>query len=226
MGFLSEESTPKRWFRMSNDLTTNQLNTLEDIDPKFNDNYKPGYFGFTFDNNSFISKGIIWFTKKPDHLVKVSHVFIVEHDGYGIEATLNKKVDGVHRFEIQQYFNNPHTHVFFKKPRGLKPEYTDLILAEANRRIGNKYDSPLFAGFVLRWILKPLENSTWLRRKPSIFNSSNKDICSELASICLNEVQFYRRFEPLKSYHSSKIDPVRLCNAERLWQEWTFPKSS
>lgn len=194
---------------------------IKERQPKFGGNYKPGYVGFTFTDNSFISSGIIFFTNKPTSTINVSHTFLVDKDGTGLEATLTKGVNGVRRFRLDEYFNNPHTHVLFKKPYNLNPSYVNIIIEEACRHIDEEYDLLLFFGFILRWVLRPLENSPWLRKKASIFNSKDKMICSEYVSTCLKKVSLYSCIDPLQSYHPSKITPQMLFDSD-LWERWKY----
>ncbi len=189
--------------------------------PEYKNNYSAGYVGFTYTDNSFVSNGIIFFTQKLAYWLKVSHCFLVRDEEHGLEATLTRKVNGVHKFKLQEYFNNPHCHVFFCKPIELCDDYTNTILIEAKKHIGKKYDLPLFGGFILRWILRPLEALPCIRLKPSIFDSSISFICSEYVSTCLKQIPLYRQIEPLKGYHESKINPQMLFHSN-LWKEWTY----
>jgi hypothetical protein len=88
--------------------------------PEFGVNYNVGYIGFTYTDNSFISKGIAWFTRwaKGENLdvpnVPLSHVIVVTGPDTCAEATVPRSKET----PIQEYFDAPHTHIFFRKPVG------------------------------------------------------------------------------------------------------------
>lgn len=190
--------------------------------PLFTGNYKSGYIGFTYHDNSFISKGIVYFTSPPTRKIRVSHVFIVKDKNFGYESTMNKKVNGIHCFNLNKYFNDDNCHVIFKKPFDLKKSDVETMLFYAIKNEGKRYDYPLLIGFVLRWILRPIENSPWLRENPSIFNSKDKWICSEFVAFLLKQIPKYVVSWPLSHYHSSKISPQLLFDSRELWQKWRY----
>jgi hypothetical protein len=84
--------------------------------PSYGDNYDLGYIGFTspVTQQDVISVGIAYF-EGYDRLIDiaVTHVFIVTGENTCIEALMGK---GVVEDPLQPYFDDPKTHIFFRKP--------------------------------------------------------------------------------------------------------------
>lgn len=176
-------------------------------------NYKAGYCGFSYRDNSLVSIGISLFTREEEETIVPSHAFIIVDEYILIEATGR----GVRFEDPNRYFKDPHCLVFFKKPVGLDSYKTQLILDEALNHLGEPYDYALFISFLFK-----LERSRWLRKLPALFNRKNAQVCSELVAGGLNKVPEYQKLEPLKSYHPSKLTPADLFRSKELFEEWDF----
>lgn len=159
------------------------------------DKIKPGYIGFTFTDDSFISKGIVWFTRSPKSIKTVNHTFIVNDRPCGlIEAHIDS---GVIQDTYLKYMGDPHTHLFFRKPKNLHPELAERIISAAFLNVGAEYDSGLIAAhmasgsFIGRLIGKWMGDiPEWLISE--ILNQDDKWICSELVANALDTQLEYR----------------------------------
>ena len=157
--------------------------------PVWGKNIKPGYIGFTFTDDSFISDGIAWFTRQKDLDIKVSHTFVVGYRPMGlIEAHVET---GVRAWSIEDYINDPKTHLFFRKPKGLTDTMTQLIIDTAEVRIGAKYDKSLILGHMLsntflgRLLVRMIGNIPE-KILTAATNNPEEWICSELVANCLD----------------------------------------
>lgn len=191
---------------------------IEDRD--LNPNYGPGYIGFSYTDNNIVSQGIAFFTREEYEGIVPSHCFVVKDRTTLIEATFPY----VREHSLQDYFDNPHKIVFFKKPEGLTRHEADAILFMATMQLGRSYDASLFGYFLVRWVLRSLGSWEPFKDKPAWGNSLEEWVCSELASYSLRAVNRYKDMYPLNTYHPSKIDPLMLFRSE-LFKEWRFDVS-
>jgi hypothetical protein len=120
---------------------------LISIKPQFRSNYDAGYIGFTFTDECPVSEGIAFF-ERWNRLsdIRVSHVFVVTGDVELVEAQMEH---GVQKDSIAKYFNDPHTIVFFRKPRGWSPELGQRIASAAASKIGTPYATGLIVADLL-----------------------------------------------------------------------------
>jgi hypothetical protein len=184
------------------------------VDP----NYGPGMIGFSYRDNSVVSRGIAWFTQEEHDRIVPSHTFIVRDKTKLVEAHFPE----VREAELSEYFDNPHIVVFFKKPKELTIKEIDVLVFNALLHLGRKYDVGSYGYYLVRKLLRLLGRFEPNKDKPSKFNSPEAWVCSELVSHCLKMVPKYANLFPLSEYHPSKIDPVMLFRSEELFQPWSF----
>lgn len=190
---------------------------MKTINPRFKSrgiegNYGAGYIGFSYKDDNVVSQGIAWFTREEYNGIVPSHTFYVVDHRKIIEAT----GEGVHFTDINHYFNEPHYVVFFKKPLHLSSDYIFQITDWLHKQLGKSYDYSAILGFLLK-----VERLWFLRKYPSIFDSRDEFVCSELVASALNQIPEYSNLFPLSEYHPSKIDPLMLFRSE-LFEEWNF----
>ena len=161
----------------------------ESIEPRYNDNYGAGWIGFTYYDDSFISKGIAWFTRTGTKHPHVSHVLVVTSPGECIEA----QPKGVVRADLAKYFDDPHCHIFFRKPTVFSRRIADQIVAAATSHLGDKYGYSLIladalAGSMLGRLVNKLTCNIPNRLVSGWLDSRKQEICSELGALCLQAV--------------------------------------
>lgn len=166
------------------------------IAPKWGVNYNVGHIGFTspIKDPDFVSIGITYF-ERWDKLgdIDVVHAFIVTDKNECVEAIINK---GVVRDPLQDYFNDPKTHVFFRKPLGYQPEIGARIAATAGPEVGKQYDDMLIAAFALRGsffgrFITSLFGPAPTTSLNDFMHHNGRWICSELAGHCLDSQPEY-----------------------------------
>ncbi len=192
------------------------------IPPSFGDNYKPGYIGFTHSDKSLVSQGIAHFSRWSRLSdIHVSHVLIVTGENEAVEAVADK---GVVKIPLSKYFEDPHTRIFFRKPKKLTNDLAARIAGTALTQVGARYDHLLLAAQVLegsflrRWIYSAF------REAPDHFvgrllNRDDRWICSELASYCLDAQPEYADKGILAKPHHA-IDPQEFFEDQELFAAW------
>lgn len=195
---------------------------IQSREPCYGDNYKAGYIGFSFNDASVVSNGIAYLTRWTRMSeVKVSHALVVAGDGVCIEAQMKT---GVAEQPLANYFDDPHYHLFFRKPRGYTPDIGGRIAAAAKGQVGAGYDKWLIVAqamqgcFLGRWVRavfgdKPDE------RVSRFLNRPDKWICSELAAYALDAQPEYRDKGVLKKPDFT-IDPQELFEDAELFEAW------
>lgn len=190
--------------------------------PAYGDNYRIGYIGFSFDDASVVSRGIAYLTRWTRMgEVKVSHALIVAGDGLCVEAQMGR---GVVVQTLDAYFDAPHVHLFFRKPRGHTAEIGGRIAAAARAQVGAKYDNLLIAAqamqgcFLGRWVRavfgdRPDEVVSRLLDDPTRW------ICSELAAYALDSQPEYADKGVLKKPDFT-IDPQELFEDTEIFCDW------
>lgn len=197
------------------------------VAPQFGENYRVGDIGFTYTDNSFISKGIAWFTKwdqgknpdVPD--IPISHVFVVSGENECIEATLPK----VKRTPLDHYFTKSSTHVFFRRPVDLTDEIAARIVVAAASKIGQRYGivqlvGHAIAGSVPGKVIGWMTGGWFTRAAKTAFENKSQMICSELGAYALDEQPEYRDLGVLKEPVTT-INPTRLFNDGVIFKPWT-----
>jgi hypothetical protein len=185
----------------------------------YGDTYNNGYIGFTYRDNNIFSKGIMLFTKEEADKICVSHSFIVRDDKLLIEASIH----GVQYRLLTDYFDNPHIHVFFKKPINLDKDRANRIIAHAESHLGCRYDYGLIAYFFKKYLLNKLGYKSSLLGRYSMFDNPNKFLCSEFVADSISSVSEYMSLFPLNSMNPAEIDPMMLFRSP-LFKEWKYDR--
>ncbi len=192
------------------------------VPPIFGDNYKPGYIGFTHSDKSVISAGIAHFTRWSRLSdIHVSHVLVVTGENEAVEAVADK---GVIKIPLTKYFDDPHSRIFFRKPKKLPAELGARIAGTALAQVGSRYDHLLLAAQVLegsflrRWIYSAFRDSPdhFVGR---LLNRDDRWICSELAAYCLDAQPEYSDKGVLAKPHYA-IDPQELFEDQEIFAAW------
>lgn len=109
---------------------------ISSITPLFTQNYDVGWAGFCYSTNSFISKGIAYFEHWDRYNdIPVSHVFVVA----GSDDCIQAMPQGVVHGKISDYFNDPHTLTFFRKPKAWDPAKGAATVEQAEKLVGCHY---------------------------------------------------------------------------------------
>jgi hypothetical protein len=181
-------------------------------------NYGPGYVGFSLRDNNLISLGICFFTQEEEKSIDVSHTFYVVDANTIIEA----EAEGVIISDPKKYFDSPHIHVFFKKPRNLNPDYVQKMTEYAFTLVGKKYDYGLFLTFIYQWFVrKILRMDLPFKKQPPLLDNSNAFVCSEVSTNTLNQIPEYANLLPLAEWHPARISPLLLFSSE-IFVPWKF----
>jgi hypothetical protein len=203
-------------------------NQVVSVKPEYGVNYKEGYIGFTFDDDSFLSTGIAWFTNwergvNPDvPNIPISHVFVVTGPDECVEAYVPK----VRITKLSNYFTDPHKHIFFRKPINLDDSIAKGITDTAKSEVGKSYDYFLIIGHIISdsFIGRALDNLSkgWFRKFCSeVFDTRQGFICSELAGHSMSSQPMYKGkgvlAKPMKT-----IDPVELFQDRVIFTPWTI----
>lgn len=202
-------------------------NSIVSVKPEFGINYKNGYIGFSFTDNSFIDNGVAWFSRwekgrssnLPD--LNISHAFIVSGKDECIEAL---DMSGVSLSPLTKYFNDPHTHVCFRKPLGLTDEIATRMLLDASRLLGSPYDLVLVAGHIISdsfsgKLLEEITNGKSRELITWLFQTKGKYICSELCAEVLRKRPEYANKGVLAKPQYS-LDPQTLFQDEIIFSPW------
>lgn len=196
--------------------------SVQSLAPEFGENYKPGYIGFTHTGSPLLSTGIAHFSRWSRLSdIHVSHALIVTGENECVEALGGK---GVVKSPLDQYFDDPKTQVFFRKPRKCTPALGQRIAETALAQVGTKYDNLLLAAQVLegsflrRWMM------THFRESPDHFvgrllNRDNRWICSELAAYCLDCQPEYADKGVLANPNYA-IAPQELFEDQEIFANW------
>ena len=195
---------------------------ITSVEPKFGDNYKTGYVGFTYNNVNAASLGIAYMTrwaKISD--IRVSHALLVTGENECIEARVQH---GVVRSDLKKYFDNPHCQIFFRKPIGLTGEIAARMKKLAEKQVGTKYDFNLIAAEALQGTVIGKFINTVFKGSPDrlvskLLNEDNKWICSELVAYCLDEQPEYKGKGVLHN-PTDTIDPQELFEDSVIFTPW------
>lgn len=191
------------------------------VHPEWGITHAPGYVGFTYTDNSLISQGIAYFERFDRYRdIPVSHTLIVS----GADECIEAQASGVKRGKLSAYFDNPHTRISFRVPRGWTPELGLRIVASAASRIGDEYDYPLIVSEALAhtWLgnkLNRLLNHLPDRMVSGLCNSPHREICSELVAWALNQQPELHGLGVL-SRPLDTINPQQLFEDMTLFQAW------
>lgn len=193
---------------------------IKSVPPQFADNYRRGWAGFTFHDDSFVSNGIAWFSR-PDLLDlgdrKASHTLIVS----GFDSCIEAQPKGVVESDLAKYFNDPHCHVFFRCPVGYTEEMGDIIVDAAAAHIGDGYGYGLIvadalAGSIAGRILNKLLFNLPHRLVSGWLDGRKQEICSELVALALQSVPALARLGCL-TQPARMITPVMLAFDDQVF---------
>lgn len=198
------------------------------VKPQYGLNYRDGFIGFTFDDSSFLSSGIVWFTSWEQGQnsdvpnIPVSHVFVVTGENQCVEAWVPK----VRISSLSDYFNNPHKHVCFRKPNGMTDEIAQQIVKTSLSEVGKSYNYTLIIGHAISdsWVGRMFDSITGGKFHilvTSFFNTRWGFMCSQLASYCMNLISQYKGRGVLKDKVSS-IDPQKLFQSKEIFEPWSI----
>lgn len=150
------------------------------INPIFNFNYRPGQIYCCYEIGHPISMGISYFSYKDGDtpaFEKISHVGVCIDEKWGISA----QPHGIDYEDLFKIFNDPKRRIFFVSPVRLDKLGSQLLINGMRKRLGEKYDWKLIAGFgiVNSWLGRKFPESI----KESIlriFDAKGRQICSEI----------------------------------------------
>lgn len=179
-------------------------------------NFGAGMVGFSFRDNNLISLGICVFTREELSNKNVSHSFYTV-DGHTI---IEAEEEGVIISDPKKYFDNPHIHVFFKKPRNLNPEYVQKMTEYAFSLVGKGYGWGLFINFLYQWVCNKIGIKTSQKSRP-LLDNPNTFCCSELTAGILNQIKEYSDLFPLNVYHPARISPILLFGSV-IFKNWRY----
>jgi hypothetical protein len=90
---------------------------IQSLEPRYGDNYNAGYNGFSFNDESIVSKGIAYLTRWTRMSeIRVSHALVVAGD----ESASRRKWKGRGGAVARHLFRRSHDHLFFRKPWGIR----------------------------------------------------------------------------------------------------------
>ena len=177
-------------------------------------------FTIRMQDPAFYSVGIVWVMNKDEEvwlkeLLKkyygiegFSHVVGVESETTGIEATMPV----IRRCKLSEYLDDPKMLCIFREPKGLLAEDIKAKLDHTRSLIGNPYDLGTFPGFIVE-AYTGFQNlfPPW-RKVPMIGHLPGARHCSGLQTDGLQHTR-YKIFEPMRSYHHSRVHVHRLFNS-------------
>lgn len=198
--------------------------SIESKLPLYGVNYNKGYIGFTFNNASFISEGIAYFTRW-DRLsdIPVSHALVVIDENTCIEAIMGQ---GVRKNSLDRYFWDNHTHIFFRKPMSINENVADEIAQTAEKEIGATYANNLIVNDMIRstflgHLLDELSHDSIFDGLSMVLDKDGSFICSELAAYCLKSAKswVYNNVSIL-SRPAAAITPQSLFSDNVIFEQW------
>jgi hypothetical protein len=173
-------------------------------------NFGAGWIGFSMRNTNFVSQGIVFFTDLDElNSVEVSHSFYTVDGHTIIEAEAN----GVVMSDPSKYFNDPHIHVFFRKPIHLSSEYIMIMTNYAFGLVGKSYDYGLFINFLWQWLCSKL-GIPISKKSPPLLDNLDRLVCSEVSAETLHQIPEYSNLFPLSEWHPARISPMLLLPSE------------
>lgn len=192
--------------------------------PIYGVNYDKGYIGFTFNNASFVSEGISYFTRW-DRLsnIPVSHVLVVVDENTCMEAVMGK---GIIKSNLDKYFWEKHIHIFFRKPKGINENVSEEIVHAAEKEIGATYANNLIANDMIRGtflghLLDELSHDEIFDGLAMLLDRDGSFICSELAAYSLKSAKSWAyNHAGILSRPAAAITPQSLFSDEVIFEQW------
>ena len=175
-------------------------------------NYAPGWVMFEFQKGSVISDIIAGIERvgtldfKPGWVP--SHTWLVLDETTGIEAA----TEGVARFPLSKYFDNPECQLMACRPAELSPVSLDQIRVVANKLTNEDlgYDYSGLVGDALEVFTFADQIIPDLKRIANPLHDGHDLFCSALVSTILEATQQYRGQELFRENTVSKISPLML----------------
>lgn len=201
----------------------NKFETIVQL-PEYGVNYDKGYIGFVYNDKSWISEGIVYFTKWDDlYHIPVNHALIVEDKDNCIEAMMTK---GVKRTPLKEYFNDPHTHIFFRKPNELTSDIAAKITGTAAKELGADYANGLIIdaaarGTLLGHIIDDLTHDTLFDFLSQMMCKKGSFICSQLAAYSLKSAKNWKYYDMgVLKRPTTAITPQELFCDNIIFEQW------
>lgn len=197
---------------------------IKEQKPEYSLNYNKGYIGFTFNDSSIVSYGIAYFTRW-DRLsdIDVSHALIVSDDNMCIEAVAGQ---GVIESNLDKYFYDEHTHIFFRKPKGWSETVADEIVSSARKEVGAHYADGLIVNDMMNHtflgqMLNDLTHDAIVDGIAQALTRKGSFICSELAAYCLQSATNwpYNHMGVLE-HPAAAITPQSLFEDVEIFELW------
>lgn len=198
---------------------------VESLTPEYGLNYNAGYIGFTFNDASFISEGIAYFTRWDRMIdIPVSHALIVTSKNTCVEAIMGQ---GVIQSRLDKYFDDPNTHIFFRKPKWINEMIANEIVYTAQGEIGAQYCNGLITNDALRGtflghLLDDLTHNQIFDGLAMMLEKNGSFICSELAAYCLKSAYSWQPYnhEGVLARPASAITPQELFCDDSIFEQW------
>ena len=194
------------------------------ITPAFHTTHDIGYIGFTFFDESIVSRGIAYYTRWSRlSEIPVSHALIVTGENECIEALAEK--NRVTKSPLEKYFKNEKCAIFFRKPFQWTDEIGNRIATTALSQNGAKYDYSLIAADMAKGsFIGHLIRGCFKGRKESILtkllNHDSRWICSELAAYALDEQPEYKD-RGILNKEAATITPQELFEDATIFSPWS-----
>ena len=195
---------------------------LERNAPKYLTNYGPGWVGFTYHPDQWLSYGIAYFERYEDaDGIPVTHTFVCSGPDKCIEA-LGR---GIVESDLGKYFNDPKCRIFFLRPKGWSEVMGMRIVSAAHQHIGDRYGYGIIAADALGNTLagRAINRLTggllsqWLWKR---LDRPKAEICSELVADALQAQPEFNGVGCLKG-KSWEITPQMLFEDDFVFEQGT-----
>lgn len=192
--------------------------------PQYGVNYNAGYIGFLYKDTSLTSKGISYFIDSEDYWqIPVTHVLVVTGKNNCVEAVSGR---GVILSDLEKYFCDEHTLVFFKKPRNLDEVVASEIVQTAENEVSTNYADNLIVNDLMRetfmgQLLEELGSDKVFDALSMTLNKESSFRCSELAAYCLKSTESWPyNTSGILSKPVSTITPESLFCDREIFEDW------
>lgn len=199
---------------------------IQSVKPVWGQNMDDGWAGFQYVDDSFVSQGIAWFERwdRWPIGIPVSHIFCVTGPNSCIEALAK----GVVTSTLQERFADPHTHVFFRKPRPYSASIGSRISSAMSLHLGEKYGfgtiiADALANTVGGRLLNKLTHGLPNRIVQNVLGSKNRPVCSVTYALALNSLPEFKDRGILGRSNTGgilSINPQQLFEDEELFEPW------
>ena len=186
--------------------------------PIWGKDYDAGYIGFSFGRRSFLSNAIAYF-ELPEckRGIHVSHTFVVAGPNDCIEA----QPSGVVHSDIESYWVDPDSRIYWHRPKGWTPAMGERIVAAAETMVGDKYGFSIIAAHWLTrnplgTILGAVTCGWTTRRVLGFMERKGEEVCSEVVAEALRAQPEFK-FVSCLNRPAHEITPQRLFDDLSLW---------